>query len=124
MTVNLPTRPVIVCPSLPNPDDGQVVQALDGNVPGTVANYSCNAGYTLLQSASRECVRTGLEVVWTGEAPTCQRKPVYCMWSAYITKSYSYALYVSTVSWFNLGIQIVASCTKSRLDRLRSLVQN
>ena len=51
-----------------------MVQALDGNVPGTVANYSCNADYALFGNVSRECVSTGQEVVWTGEAPTCQRK--------------------------------------------------
>ena len=66
--------PGIVCPNLTNPENGQVVQALlDGNVPGAVANYSCNAGYVLFGNASRECVSTGQEVVWTGEAPTCRK---------------------------------------------------
>ena len=73
--VNSILRSYISCPDLTNPENGQVVQALDGNVPGTVANYSCDAGYALLQRASRDCARTGLEVVWTGEAPTCHRKP-------------------------------------------------
>ena len=50
-----------------------MVQALDGNVPGTVANYSCNADYALFGNVSRECVSTGQEVVWTGEAPTCRK---------------------------------------------------
>ena len=67
----------VVCPNLTNPENGQVVQALDGNIPGTVANYSCNAGYTLFGNVSRECISTGVQVLWTGEAPTCQqRKPV------------------------------------------------
>ena len=66
-----------VCPNLTNPENGQVVQALDGNIPGTVANYACNAGYTLFGNVSRECISTGVQVLWTGEAPTCQqRKPV------------------------------------------------
>ena len=70
-------RAGIVCPNLPNPGNGRVVQANDGNVPSTVANYSCNAGYVLFGNVSRECVSTGQEVVWTGEAPTCQqRKPL------------------------------------------------
>jgi len=63
-----------VCPKLTNPENGQVVQLLDGNVPGTVANYSCDAGYTVFGNMNRECVSMGLEAVWTGEAPTCQRK--------------------------------------------------
>ena len=73
-----PTPQGIVCPTLTNPENGQVTHlVLDGNVPGTVANYSCNAGYMLVGNVSRECVSTGQEVVWTGEAPTCQqRKPL------------------------------------------------
>ena len=67
-------HPGIVCPNLTNPENGQVVQALDGNVPpGTVANYSCDADYVLFGNVSRECVRRGQEVVWTGEAPTCRK---------------------------------------------------
>ena len=73
-----PSRiPGIACPNLTNPENGLVIQALlDGNVPGTVANYSCNADYALFGNVSRECVSTGLEVVWAGEAPTCQRRPL------------------------------------------------
>ena len=77
----LPSPPTgIVCPTLTNPENGRVVYlVLDGNVPGTVANYSCNVGYKLLGNVSRECVRIGLGAEWTGEGPTCQRK---CTWSA------------------------------------------
>ena len=71
------TPPGVVCPNLTNPENGQVVQVLDGNIPGTVANYSCNNGYILFGNVSRECISTGVQVLWTGEAPTCQqRKPV------------------------------------------------
>ena len=66
--------PGIVCPKLTNPENGRVIQLLDGNVPGTVANYSCDAGYNILGNVARECVSMGLVAVWTGEAPTCQRK--------------------------------------------------
>ena len=70
----------IVCPTLTNPENGQVVYLVhDGNVPRTVANYSCDAGYRLVGNVRRECIRIGLGEEWTGEAPTCQRK---CMWSA------------------------------------------
>ena len=66
--------PGVVCPNLTNPENGQVVQLLGGNVPGTVANYSCDAGYRVSGNVSRECVSTSLEAVWMGEAPTCQCK--------------------------------------------------
>ena len=68
------TPPGIMCANLTNPENGQVLQLLNGNVLGTVANYSCNAGYALLENVSRECVNTNMEAVWTGEAPTCQRE--------------------------------------------------
>ena len=66
-------RAGIVCPNLPNPGNGRVVQASGGNVPGTVATYSCYAGYRLLGNADRPCGSTG---VWTGEVPTCWSKPL------------------------------------------------
>ena len=75
----------VVCPNLPNPENGQVAQIINGNVPGTVANYSCDSGYTLVGNMSRVCVQVNREEeVWTGEAPTCQRKENYidiCNWS-------------------------------------------
>ena len=49
-------------------------QILDGNVPGTVANYFCDEGYSLRGDMSRECVLVGQEEVWTGIPPTCERK--------------------------------------------------
>ena len=48
-----------------------LIKVLYGNVSGTVANYSCNAGYRLLGNAIRTCSSTG---VWSGVAPTCQSK--------------------------------------------------
>ena len=66
------SRAGIVCPNLPNPGNGRVVpQAHGGNVPGTVATYSCNAGYRLLGNTIRTCGSSG---VWSGVAPTCQSK--------------------------------------------------
>ena len=68
----------VVCQNLPNPENGQVVQIINGNIPGTVANYSCDSGYTLVGNMSRVCVQVNREEeVWTGEAPTCQRKEIY-----------------------------------------------
>jgi len=63
-----------VCPNLLNPENGQVIQLVDGNVPGTVANYSCDEGYTLQGNMSRECVLNGQNEFWTGLPPTCERK--------------------------------------------------
>ena len=75
------THAGVVCPNLPNPENGQVAQIINGNVPGTVANYSCESGYTLVGNMSRVCVRVNREEeVWTGEAPTCQRKDNYWLY--------------------------------------------
>ena len=73
-TFTLSHFPGIVCPNLTNPENGQVVQLLDGNVPGTVENFSCYAGYNILGNVTWECISAGLEAVWIGEDPTCQRK--------------------------------------------------
>jgi len=39
-----------MCPNLTSPENGPVVEAVDGNVTGTVANYSCDADYLLVGS--------------------------------------------------------------------------
>ena len=39
-----------MCLNLTNPENGQVVEAVDGNVTGTVANFSCDADYILVGS--------------------------------------------------------------------------
>ena len=46
------------------PDD----DGLFSNV-GTLATYSCNVGFALMGSDSRECLEGG---VWSGATPTCE----------------------------------------------------
>ena len=57
------------CCSLPNPVNGQV-EFNDARV-GSVANYSCNVGYTLNGTSTRTCEADG---EWSGDPPTCDRE--------------------------------------------------
>ena len=41
---------------------------------GSVATYTCNQAYNLSGPATRTCVRIGANTVWSGQAPTCERK--------------------------------------------------
>ena len=63
------TFPVVVCPELTNPDNGQV--DLSGMNIGSLANYSCNSGYNLTGSELRMCMADGS---WSGQDPVCQSK--------------------------------------------------
>ena len=56
----------INCPVLEHPERGLV--SVGGNSPGSVATYSCNGGYSLLGSATRQCQSNG---TWSNESPTC-----------------------------------------------------
>ena len=38
---------------------------------GTLALYTCNAGFTLVGSESQLCLAGG---IWSGQPPVCQRK--------------------------------------------------
>lgn len=54
------------CPSLPNPDNGNVT------VTDSTASYRCNPGYTLSVEDDRTCdFSTG---IWSGVDPVCLRK--------------------------------------------------
>ena len=97
-----------MCPNLTIPENGQVVQLLDGNVPGTFANYSCDAGYRVSGNVSRECVSTGLEAVWTGEAPTCQRK--------ILTKNVNTGTYHSMFGHFVTAATCTGTCNNAFLQ--------
>jgi len=59
------------CGGLPNPANGQVTTStttFDSN-----ATYSCNNGYTLSGSTTRNCLA---DATWSGTEPTCSRKYV------------------------------------------------
>jgi len=65
-----------VCSALTAPTNGGI--SYDSAVPytgGTVAQYSCDAGYFLVGVSMRSCGGNGLNTVgvWDGSAPTCSR---------------------------------------------------
>ena len=60
----------IVCGSLRNPDNGNVMVL--GTGLGAQASYSCEMGYDLEGVASRMCQEPGPQ--WSGAAPICLRE--------------------------------------------------
>ena len=44
---------------------------VNGNVPGSRADYKCDSGYMIEGVAWRTCLESGQ---WRGEAPVCQSK--------------------------------------------------
>ena len=59
----------ILCPALPNPDNGMVTW--DSLAPGGVATYTCDPGFVLIGEPTRNC---GSDGTWSGMAPICERK--------------------------------------------------
>ena len=64
-----PSIVAIDCGHLLNPENGQVT--FIGTTLGSVANYSCNAGFILMGLPTRAC---GVDGSWSGEAPLCECK--------------------------------------------------
>ena len=64
------------CPSL-SLTNGVITYATD-SIPdfeiGTVATHSCDPGFGLVGDMTRTCMNAGLFGVWSGSAPTCERK--------------------------------------------------
>ena len=69
----------IECPTL-SLADGMVTFAADTTpnfAIGTVATYTCNAGFALVGIITRTCVdddQADIIGVWSRSAPTCERK--------------------------------------------------
>ena len=61
------------CGPLSNPDNGLVI--FRRTTLGSVANYSCNAGYVLMGIPFRIC---GVDGSWSGETPVCERECCMC----------------------------------------------
>ena len=59
--------PAVSCPNLRSPLNGQV-STTDSNRFLSVATYSCNAGYQLIGTPTRQCQSTG---IWSERAPGC-----------------------------------------------------
>ena len=64
-----PSITALFCPDLENPENGQVT--LTNRLPGSVATYTCDAGFILIGSQTRSCQNNGF---WSGIMPLCQRK--------------------------------------------------
>ena len=67
---------IVICSDLPPLTNGDIdygAGSPDSRLEGTVATYTCGTGYTLsgVSSTNRTCESDG---VWSGFAPTCQRK--------------------------------------------------
>ena len=61
---------VVICPTLSDPVDGQVV--LTGTLYGSQAAYNCNETLILNGNESRIC---GADGQWSGSEPTCDTPP-------------------------------------------------
>ena len=59
----------ITCPDLDDLEHGDVT--VNGNVPGSRADYNCDSGYMLEGVAWRKCQENG---EWSGQAPMCESK--------------------------------------------------
>ena len=59
---------IIRCGGLSNPSNGRV--SITNDIPGGVASYTCNSGYTLVGRDTRTCQDDGS---WSGISPICRR---------------------------------------------------
>ncbi|NXX49726.1 LYAM3 protein, partial [Tricholaema leucomelas] len=70
-TGDAPRCEAITCPVLSAPDQGELnCSHIHGDFTfGSVCAFSCQMGFALMGSESRECTATG---TWTGDAPHCK----------------------------------------------------
>ena len=59
--------PVITCPTLSDPPEGTVNVLSD--LPGGMAVYGCNRGFSLNGQEEQSC---GMNGMWDGVPPTCE----------------------------------------------------
>ena len=59
----------ILCPALSSPFNGEV--SVNTHTIGSLANYTCNDGYTLVGAETTTCVQIGVTGRWTSETPAC-----------------------------------------------------
>ena len=69
------------CGPLPDPANGIVDLSGGTKFGDDGVEYSCNAGYIMSGTATRECLSTGL---WSGVEPTCDRKS-FILWTPTLT---------------------------------------
>ena len=58
-------RPDIQCKPLDNPENGSV--HFHSNSEGLYAEYTCDSGYSVVGSRTRQCIQKS----WSGTVPTC-----------------------------------------------------
>ena len=63
------------CGPLPDPANG-VVDLTGGTEFGNSAQYSCDDGYIINGTSTRDCLATGS---WSGEEPTCDKGGERCV---------------------------------------------
>ncbi|KAM6199878.1 P-selectin-like [Sarcoramphus papa] len=70
-SADTPTCTAITCPALSAPDRGDLnCSHLHGDFTfGSTCAFSCQTGFALMGSETRECMATG---TWTGNAPHCE----------------------------------------------------
>ncbi|KAM6396625.1 P-selectin-like isoform 2-T4 [Pluvialis apricaria] len=70
-TGDVPRCEAVTCPVLSAPDQGKLnCSHLHGDFAfGSMCAFSCQTGFALMGSKSRECTATG---TWTGDAPRCE----------------------------------------------------
>ena len=59
----------VMCRSLASPNFGTVATSTGDNSIGAIATYSCDTGYELVGSETRECLVSGQ---WTSSMPYCR----------------------------------------------------
>ena len=96
---------IVDCGAPQQPANGQVIH--NETVFGSVANYSCNALYSIVGDASRECLANG---IWSGIEPRCEFDNLEAIIGTVV---------VVTVI-INLSVLIlVVSCNEFRQRRVR-----
>ncbi|XP_064520480.1 P-selectin-like [Pseudopipra pipra] len=70
-SADIPICTAITCPVLSAPDQGELnCSHLHGDFAfGSMCAFSCQTGFALMGSESRQCTATG---TWTGDAPRCE----------------------------------------------------
>ena len=100
----------LFCDELLNPENGEV--SVPSRLPGSTATYSCNDGFKLIGSSTRNCQSNGF---WTGIIPLCQRKNYNYMIS-FLAHCSSYRcwsfvlLFVFFSFWLVLLFRIMVFC--------------
>ena len=59
---------IVFCPDLIDPTNGHVTT--NGSSVGSIATYSCNAGFVVVGTVNRACQNDGQ---WNLSSPTCGR---------------------------------------------------